>query len=668
IKDLGTAFATVEWEGCAESGHPKTFVSLIAKTVPVDGHSSINGGIRITENAVIFPYPSPLLLVMGKYDGFSAELLILEEDHLFGKGTTKISVEDHSVFVAERPVAIDWDFHEKKLTVLIQEATDLVIMGKRTGKLLPGKHVLTDDPNFQRAHELLKKKLADVMRYQKATAKSFSPFFARKPCGLPQEGMASLASQGSAQASPEAPPRRAKMPRGFRLCLSAPPRHVPRGASSGPLSAGPVHSKNSGKQAPEISLDLGDPIREMVGIMHAGDPLIGVAAQNCFYLVTPKGKIISETRTEGAIRKIHCWQEQNLILIGCADEKVIALDTAGKRKWTFISEMAPAVLKMGKTYWFKSATGNGNEGIHGIGSGVFLNGKSQLFIGSACTLEILAEDGNLIKRIPVFFGPGTNIRIIEGPRNSLNLLISRCPADGPSLAVVNNMALDPPAFYEPNLKVTTVSPEHSWHQSTVCPTVHSFGGLPAGHTRITGGFGSMITDHVFVDDINADGAKEVICCVNRTWSRITVYAADGTPLANANFGPGAQNFGVCGFDGKTAGKRIQDVDIAEINGKKVIVAAVSDGTLVGLDQNCQTIWSERLPVPPTVMKAINGADNENAALIVGGEDGGIFTFNTTDAPALIGRVIGKPSCICGIGGSLAMIGTDRGKIRGFRLK
>ncbi|MDO9540719.1 MAG: hypothetical protein Q7J98_00145, partial [Kiritimatiellia bacterium] len=102
IKDLGTAFATVEWEGCAESGHPKTFVSLIVKTAPIDGHSSINGGIRITENAVIFPYPSPLLLVMGKYDGFSAELLILEADHLFGKGTTQISVGDHSVFVAER--------------------------------------------------------------------------------------------------------------------------------------------------------------------------------------------------------------------------------------------------------------------------------------------------------------------------------------------------------------------------------------------------------------------------------------------------------------------------------------------------------------------------------------------------------------------------------------
>jgi len=48
------------------------------------------------------------------------------------------------------------------------------------------------------------------------------PSFARKPFGLPQGETAFMASEGSAQASPEAPPRRAKIPRA-----------LPRGASQG---------------------------------------------------------------------------------------------------------------------------------------------------------------------------------------------------------------------------------------------------------------------------------------------------------------------------------------------------------------------------------------------------------------------------------------------------
>ena len=48
-----------------------------------------------------------------------------------------------------------------------------------------------------------------------------------------------------------------------------------------------------------------------------------------------------------------------------------------------------AVYRAAKTYWFKSAPGH--EGIHGLHTGVFLDGKTQAFVGSACTLEILDE-------------------------------------------------------------------------------------------------------------------------------------------------------------------------------------------------------------------------------------------------------------------------------------
>jgi len=82
----------------------------------------------------------------------------------------------------------------------------------------------------------------------KMTKTEVAPFFARNPCGLPQGEMASLASQGSAQASPEAPPRRAKIQSSQPEALlrrSRLPRGLPRGASLDISADWPVYAMNS---------------------------------------------------------------------------------------------------------------------------------------------------------------------------------------------------------------------------------------------------------------------------------------------------------------------------------------------------------------------------------------------------------------------------------------
>ena len=106
------------------------------------------------------------------------------------------------------------------------------------------------------------------------------------------------------------------------------------------------------------------------------------------------------------------WDEPQLLLAGCVDEKVIAFDREGRRKWVFTSEMDPAVYEAAKTYWFKSAPGH--EGIHGLYTGAFDEGKSRCFVGSACTLEILDETGKLVKRTPVFWGPCWKFLLVAG--------------------------------------------------------------------------------------------------------------------------------------------------------------------------------------------------------------------------------------------------------------
>ena len=73
----------------------------------------------------------------------------------------------------------------------------------------------------------------------------------------------------------------------------------------------------------------------------------------------------------------------------------------------------------------------------------FWMARSQAFVGSACTLEILDEDGNLVKRLPVFWGPGSRFALIDGPEGSIDLLIARQPTDSHAMAVVNNREMDP---------------------------------------------------------------------------------------------------------------------------------------------------------------------------------------------------------------------------------
>ena len=130
------------------------------------------------------------------------------------------------------------------------------------------------------------------------------------------------------------------------------------------------------------------------------------------------------------------WDEPQLLLAGCADEKVIAFDREGQRKWVFTSEMDPAVYEAAKTYWFKSAPGH--EGIHGLYTGAFDEGKSRCFVGSACTLEILDETGKLVKRTPVFWGPCWKFLLVAGRDGGRNLLVAQWPNGSDDLAIVSS--------------------------------------------------------------------------------------------------------------------------------------------------------------------------------------------------------------------------------------
>ena len=323
-------------------------------------------------------------------------------------------------------------------------------------------------------------------------------------------------------------------------------------------------------------------------------------------------------QADGTIRVLCWWAEHQLLLAGCADEKVIAFDLDGNRRWVFVSEMDPAVFRAAKTYWFKSAPGH--EGIHGLATGVFLEGKSQAFVGSACTLEIIDENGKLVKRMPQFWGTVYRFAFIPLPDGSINLVASRKITDGPTCGVINSKTLD--------------------------PTPRSFYAVPAGHTYVSGWM-AQTRHHIFHTDLDGDGKKEVISEITGSWNRVTVWDEQGSPLFNAQFGPGEP----------FPSRNICDLDIGDINGdgKQEIVVALAEGLVVTFNNRCEKLWARRLSSSPNVL-CIAGRD-----ILIGSRDDSVTLLDETGNPIGAGKVEGEPTHIVAVGNRY-IIATSKGQL------
>jgi hypothetical protein len=357
-----------------------------------------------------------------------------------------------------------------------------------------------------------------------------------------------------------------------------------------------------------------------------------VAEGKTIHLLATDGSEIRKLQTDGNIRVLRWWQEPELLLAGCVDEKVIAFDRDGRRKWVFTSEMDPAVYEAAKTYWFKSAPGH--EGIHGLFTGPFDGGKSRCFVGSACTLEILDESGKLVKRMPIFWGPGRMFLLVAGPDGSKNLLISRWHNGTDMLAVVNSR--------------------------TLTETGRGYYGVPTGHSYV-GGWDAQNRTRLFLEDLDADGNKEVATAINGTWNRVTVYSEDGRPLSNAQFGPGASD---------SPRAQMRDMDLADLDGdgKKEIVVGISEGLVVALSHDCRKLWSTRLSSPPASLRTVQPSGGELPRIVAGCDDGAVAVLDHRGATIRLGRVTGRPmhmTTLATAEGPLVVLATEKGEVKAF---
>lgn len=610
VASLHDTVATWNTTVAMSAGVPLRFFSLLSLPSPVE--QGVLSCVRLALNAAALALPEPALAVQGTFEGVQAEFAVVANDHLFGHGLTGAVVRD-VLLQADAPVDVDWHFTSGILHVVLSQEARLIlnlesgVVPSSGGQPVAGK---TNGDGL---------------------------FVLNLPTGrwVIEGALPSLAALTHATEHLT------------RLLTEGRTKHEATARPAAPATPSEVATLRS-----TLTVNVGGPVADMTVIRSTGQPSVCIASGSAIYILTEEGHVACTMSADAAISVLRWWPEHELLLAGCDDDQVIAFTLDGARRWVFHSEEDPAVFRAAKQYWFRSAPGHG--GIHGLHTGAFDSGRSRAFVGSACTLEILDENGGLVKRMPVFWGPGSVFELMDGPDESVNLVFAREPGDSSALAVVNSRAFE--------LLATG-----------------AYNAVPPGHTEDCGGFASTNRHHLFYLDLDGDGLKELVSDINGTLNRVTVWnvgdrrlgSYDGQPLSSAQFGVVNLDSGRTMGRGNRQYRGIRDLDVADLHGdgKQDIVVALSNGWIVALTWQCERIWSTKLSSLPMVMKGIGSPRRCWPSIVVGCEDGSVAILDSQGGLMCHGTVNGIPTCIDALTTaddvSLALLATDRGEVAGF---
>lgn len=576
----GSGLIALRWQGASRAGEHRLFFHLLARP-PADLAGSPCR--RLAPNAALLRLPGPALAVCGEHPGAEAALAVLAGDHLYGRGLARAGFGGAPLLRADRPVAADWDFAHGEIALAASEPATV--------------HLSLADPAALRLD------------------------------GAPAGGMPLALSAGTHVLTGAAPAPEAL-------------RELAAGLEALPALADRERDRSRSVRAAEAGLPAAEtlPVRPLAALPAAaaalttlpapdGSPWLAAAVGNAVRILAPDGQAVREAAADGPVRVLAWWPEADALLAGCADEKLIAFARDGSRRWVFTSEMDPAVFRAAKTYWFKSAPGH--EGIHGLTTGPFMDGKPQCLIGSACTLEIVNPDGSLARRLPVFWGPAKTLQIVPGAEGTFDAFLALWPNGVDTLSVVNSRTL-------------AVS--------------NGYYDVPPGHTLV-GGWSAQNRAGLIWEDLDADGATELVTAINGTWNRVTVYNRAGVPLHNAQFGPGP---------GNTFRAYLRDLVTAPWGegGRRVILTATHENLIVALDHQCRKLWSRHLPSAPRRLLA---GGTGTRCLLAGCDDGSLVLMDAGGALRAVGKVPARVDHLLALGPNRVVAVDAGGAVAGVDL-
>lgn len=567
INQISDSIQDVIWSSPVKKFHTNVFFTLIGKTDHITGN-----GIALFGNLSYYPGKSPVLVVNGDYKkDIKGDLTILEKDHLYGNGLTSI----FDFVSSSAPITIDWDLSNGKLNIINSDkikSTQITIRLKKSDKnfpsityvksgipmleLSPGHHAFTGVfPDF-----ILNNTIDEIVTHLSSNRLETK--------NISKIGTVDISKNNYAILSP------------FKI------------------------EKTFGS---------------VTHLVHAGAAeknKIYAAFSNTINFYSPEGMLLSKVSTDSAIKALHFWSEAGLLLAGCQNDKVYAFNNQGETEWIYVSKEPAVVTEIAKkTVWSRDHPAE-NKGVHALYSGIFLDEKSQAFIGSASAIEIIDNNGKLITNMPQWYGPVTLFALIDDPNGSRNLLAETTPSLKAHLGIINSKTLNPfPRGY------VYPPPEQDFVKSMYCNR-----------------------SHIFYEDFNGDGVKDVMSEINGVWNRITVWNTTekhtdsggwwmgrlpdhdldpdvprGKPMSGIVFGPGQL----------TPAKTVLAVDVGKLSGKAGadIVVSLVNGVVLAMTGTCEILWSKTSASPIDFLKTLTTSPKTKSHIITCSRAGLITVYD-----------------------------------------
>jgi len=167
----GGRITTMEWLGAVKKEEHRIFFTAIASNArDPKTHAAC---ARVADNAAALALPQPALAVVGAYEGIEGELVVLAEDHLFGRGLRSAALGG-LLIRADAPVDVDWDFTSGRLHVRAEKAATVTVAGASPLSIKPGRHevktVRPTSAGIRETRRLLAKMLSDARTARAAHA------------------------------------------------------------------------------------------------------------------------------------------------------------------------------------------------------------------------------------------------------------------------------------------------------------------------------------------------------------------------------------------------------------------------------------------------------------------------------------------------------------------
>jgi outer membrane protein assembly factor BamB len=371
---------------------------------------------------------------------------------------------------------------------------------------------------------------------------------------------------------------------------------------------------------------------------HQGQSRIAVSEGRAVVVLDSRGEVLHRLPTEATAKVFHYWPQAGLLAAGCQDFKVIAFDPAtAQRRWVFESQQInPIFQKSGATGWFDRSP-PWNKGIFALNSGLFLDGKSQLLVGTASTVEALDEHGKLVKSMMPGCGVVCDMALLH--RGSEVILMPALPHGRAMIYQLSNRDPDKPTFYSvgafaPRRNAATFVSEYK-----------------NGYVRLA------------AEDLDADGRQELVGLFNGSLNGLHVWNDQGEVVGDAAFGDGAPA-PLPTHDPVVEQRNMRDMAIADLDGdaKKEIAVITSRGFLIVLDWQGRRLWGRRLPSEPTALVALGARAGAAGRIAVGCHGGELLALDAQGDFVAHARIEGIPVRIGTLDEARIVVATSKGQL------